>query len=274
MGLSLGIRHAVTDTPLPEDLDALRPSGLDMLLGMVVGAAAAVGMYLLIMRFIARKPGLGLAGPGKLRELVLGLGIGVALISLAVGVIAVLGGYRVHGLRASELALDGVLMGLAVGIGPGFIEEIFFRGFLVRLIDSWAGSWIAIAITSVTFGLIHVGNSEATVFGAVAIMFEAGILLGAAYLLTRRLWLAIGIHVGWNAVQGGLYSSDVSGTGDPNGLLDATWHGSDLLTGGSMGMEASVVTLVVATAAGVAMLVLAHRHGRILSRFTVQQPDA
>ena len=34
---------------------------------------------------------------------------------------------------------------------------------------------------------------------------EAGLLLGAAYVLTRRLWLAIGIHFGWNFMQAGVF---------------------------------------------------------------------
>jgi membrane protease YdiL (CAAX protease family) len=46
-------------------------------------------------------------------------------------------------------------------------------------------------------------NPDATWIGAVSIMVEAGILLGAAYLYTRRLWLAAGMHAAWNFTQAG-----------------------------------------------------------------------
>src|SRR5690606_31926567 len=88
-------------------------------------------------------------------------------------------------------------------------------------------------------------------------------LLGAAYLLTRRLWLAIGLHLAWNTLQAGVFSSAVSGTGRQNGLLSVQMHGPDWLTGGAMGVEGSLVSVLLGLAAGVVMLVLAARRGRL-----------
>jgi hypothetical protein len=76
------------------------------------------------------------------------------------------------------------------------------------------------------------------------------LLLGAAYLLTRRLWLAMGIHSGWNFTQGWIFSVPVSGGKAPEGLLLTTRHGPEWLTGGAFGLEASAVAMVVATLAG------------------------
>ncbi|MCQ9368249.1 CPBP family intramembrane metalloprotease [Brevibacterium sp. 91QC2O2] len=238
--------------------------GLDMLIGMVVGAALSFVFYLLIMRFIAGNPGLGLGKHQRLIEFVTGLGTGLVLMGVSVGVIALFGGYRTTGITTGPALWDGLFYAAAIGIGAGFMEEILFRGFLLRVLDAWLGSWAALAITSVLFGLVHLSNPGASVFGAVAIMLEAGVLLGAAYLLTRRLWLAIGIHVAWNFVQGGIFSSNVSGTGERTGLFEAHWSGPAWLTGGSMGIEASVVTLVVALAAGIVLLALARHQGMLL----------
>ena len=93
---------------------------------------------------------------------------------------------------------------------------------------------------------------------------EAGILLGAAYLVTRRLWLAVGIHAAWNFTQGWVFSVPVSGGEAPLGLLITRRIGPDWLTGGDFGLEASVVGMVVATGAGVALLVVAARHRAIV----------
>ena len=145
---------------------------------------------------------------------------------------------------------------------------------MLRLIEGWLGTWWALAITAVFFGAAHLGNPQATAFGAVAIALEAGILLGACYLLTRRLWLAIGLHAAWNFVQGGIFGSDISGTGSGRGLIEARFTGPDLLTGGAMGIEASVVAIIVCTAAGLAMLLAVRRRGLVVPPCWRRPPQA
>ncbi|MFE5776739.1 CPBP family intramembrane glutamic endopeptidase [Brachybacterium sp. NPDC056505] len=245
------------------------PAPWAFLLGGVLAAAVGVGGFLLIVGPVGRSPGLALRGPGKLAELVVGLVIGTVLISLSVALIALLGGYRVTGISPSPQ----LLAPLAIGIGAGFVEEIFFRGILLRLIDAWMGSWGALVLTSLVFGLIHLTNDGASLASALGLVVEAGILLGAAYLLTRRLWLAIGIHIAWNAVQAGVFSSVVSGTGQQEGLLLADIDGPTWLTGGSMGVEGSLVTVLVGLAAGLVMLVLAVRRGRMLGPVSRRERD-
>ena len=231
-----------------------------LVIGACVGAAIAIGGYLLIVGPLGGSPGLGLRGRGKLAELAVGLLLGTALVTLAVGLITLLGGYRITGISPSPQ----LLVPLAIGIGAGVIEEVLFRGVLLRVLDSWLGSWAALAITSLLFGLIHLTNPGASVLTALGLVVEAGVLLGAAYLLTRRLWLVIGIHIAWNTVQAGVFSSVVSGTGTQSGLLVAEMQGPAWLTGGSMGIEGSLVTVVLGFAAGIVMLVLAARRGHLL----------
>ena len=238
-----------------------------LVIGACVGAAIAIGGYLLIVGPLGGSPGLGLRGRGKLAELAVGLLLGTALVTLAVGLITLLGGYRITGISPSP----ELLVPLAIGIGAGVIEEVLFRGVLLRVLDSWLGSWAALAITSLLFGLIHLTNPGASVLTALGLVIEAGVLLGAAYLLTRRLWLVIGIHIAWNTVQAGVFSSVVSGTGTQSGLLVAEMQGPTWLTGGSMGIEGSLVTVVLGFAAGIVMLVLAARRGHLLP--SVQRQD-
>ena len=207
---------------------AERLGWLQLLLGILVvlGAQMIVGL-------LAAATGLVRHGGGAaLRELLAGLAIGALLMSTVIAVLALLGSYHVVDVGWST----GILAGLGAGVLAGFTEEILFRGILLRLIEGWVGTWWALAITSFLFGISHLGNAHATVFGAVAIALEAGILLGACYLLTRRLWLAIGLHAAWNFVQGGIFGSDISGTGSGRGLIEARFTGPDLLTGGGMGI--------------------------------------
>jgi hypothetical protein len=76
---------------------------------------------------------------------------------------------------------------------------------------------------------------------------------GACYMLTRRLWLSMGVHLGWNYLYDGLFAVPVSGHA-ARGWLQVTMPGPDWLTGGSYGVEASVVTLVVWGAVAILLL--------------------
>ena len=229
--------------------------------------AGALGLAVLLVltwkalqRWLERRADgeFALAGAGK--ELGLGLLIGFLLFSTATGIVALLGGLEVLGLRG-----QGALWAmLAMAVTSGTIEEILFRGILLRHLEAVLGTWAALGITSLLFGAGHLANPGATLFAAFAVAMEAGILLGAAYLVTRRLWLAVGIHAAWNFTQGWVFSIPVSGGVAPLGLLITRRVGPDWLTGGEFGLEASVVALVVATGAGVALLVLAARRGAIV----------
>jgi len=100
----------------------------------------------------------------------------------------------------------------------------------------------------------------------VAIVFEAGVMLAAAYLLTRRLWLPIGIHAGWNFTQGGIFGVSVSGH-PSGGLLDGTLSGPEWLSGGVFGVEASIVAVILGIALGTTLLLMAWRRGRFIAPY-------
>ena len=222
-------------------------------------AAIFVAVYVAFCRFIEGRPPseFSLASAGV--ELPAGILTGVVIFSLIVGVIAAFGGYRVIGYRDA-----GVLVpALAVAILSGFTEEIFFRGFFFRLTEKWLGSWAALALSAALFGALHLGNPNATLLAGVAIMLEAGIMLAAIYMITRRLWAAIGLHAAWNFTQGGIYGIPVSG-GEMDGILRPDIRGSDLLTGGAFGAEASLPAIIVATTFGLAVLYLAWRRGEFV----------
>jgi uncharacterized protein len=227
-----------------------------------IGAAALfVVVFVLFRRHVEGVPATELAPRFALVELPAGILIGLILFSLIVAVIAAFGGYRVIGYRDASVLVPA----LAIAISSGFCEEIVFRGFFFRLTEQWLGTWWALGLSAALFGALHLGNPHATLLAGVAIMLEAGIMLAALYLLTRRLWMAIGLHGAWNFAQGGIYGIPVSG-GAMDGVIRPDLRGSDLLTGGAFGAEASLPAIVVATAFGLLLLYLAYRRGRFILR--------
>jgi membrane protease YdiL (CAAX protease family) len=123
-------------------------------------------------------------------------------------------------------------------------EELLFRGVLHRILEQRAGSVIAIVVSSLFFGLTHLINGNATVWGTLAIAVEGGTMLAVAYTATRSLWLPIGLHFAWNFLQGGVFGTAVSGAESEPGLLRTVLSGPDALTGGSFGPEAGLFALL------------------------------
>jgi membrane protease YdiL (CAAX protease family) len=197
--------------------------------------------------------------PGAAGELGAGLLAGFVIFSLIAGLVALLGGIQFVGVR--PFAQTQFWEWAALGVASGIFEETLFRGIILRQLERLVGTWWALAATSVLFGAVHIMNPDATWTGAVAIMIEAGILLGACYLYTRRLWLAVGLHAAWNFTQAWVYSVPVSGTGQSIGILVTRRDGPEWLTGGDFGLEASLAAVFVATIAGALLLWRAYRRG-------------
>jgi uncharacterized protein len=233
---------------------------LGFLLAASVTAAACVLGYYLFTRFIERRPFADFGRDRAIPEFGYGLAVGAGAMALVVGVIAALGGYRIVGYNFSSVVL---IETLAVAIISGIPEEIFLRGIVFRFLEKWLGSIAALALSALLFGFLHIGNPNASILAATAIAIEAGILLGAIYMVTRRLWAAIGLHMAWNSVQGGVFGIKVSGT-DVKGLIVSQPNGSDWITGGLFGAEASLPAMVICTTIGLYFLWRAYNEDKFV----------
>ena len=231
----------------------------------------AIPVLILVYKFVISRLGEhkrdDLRANHAARDVSLGVGLGVLVFVISVGIAAVLGIYRVVGQGDTSGLLPALL---SAALFPAFNEEILFRGILFRWIEEFGGSWAALIITSAFFGAAHLFNPNASPIAAFGIALEAGLLLGAAYMLTRSLWLPIGIHAAWNFTQGEVFDIPVSGT-EVHGLVDAQLVGPPLLTGNGFGLEASVITIVVATAFGIWMLMRAIRAGELVKPWWVRR---
>ncbi|MFO1305727.1 MAG: CPBP family intramembrane glutamic endopeptidase [Burkholderiales bacterium] len=233
------------------------------LVASFVAGAIMLMVYAFLVQSVEERPVEELAVRPMARELGLGLLLGLGLYTGCVLILTALGNYRIDGQRDGLILLAGMATPLATGV----YEELWFRGVVFRLTQEWFGTWVAVAISSLIFGFVHWDAEGATLQGLLSISLWAGPLLCATYVLTGRLWLGIGLHAAWNYTQGSVYSGSVSGNAAPNGFFKSTLQGSDWLTGGSFGMEASVVALAVCATTGVCMLMLAMRRGRIQPSF-------
>jgi uncharacterized protein len=230
--------------------------------GALLLAVVVLASYWAYVRVVEKRAVTELSAGHAARELGFGLGLGALLFCATIAIVAAFGAYQITGNNGWQI----MLAVLPASILGGVLEEVLIRGVVFRILEQWLGSWTALGISAVIFGALHLLNPGATLLNAAAISIEAGVLLAAAYMLTRRLWLCIGTHIAWNFTQGGIFSVAVSG-GSSKGLLQSRMIGPDWLTGGAFGAEASVVALVVCLAAGIALVVLAAKKGHIVPAF-------
>jgi uncharacterized protein len=229
----------------------------DAVVHMLVTLGLVLPTYKLVIARLGERQRDDLPGATALPDLGKGIAAGVVLFCIVAAGAASLGAYRIIGRGdAGDLLLP--LIGTA--IMPAFMEELLFRGILFRWIEEFAGSWAALIVTSALFGLAHSQNPGATWFSSFAIAVEAGLLLGGAYMLTRSLWMPIGLHAAWNFTQGPILGVPVSGN-QVHGIFQAKLSGPEILSGGPFGLEASVIAIVVCAAAGLWFLWLAVKRG-------------
>lgn len=228
-----------------------------MLLALLVLATYVAGS-----RWVERRAPYELNTRRLLPEVTVGFVFGFALFATTMAMLWAAGVYHPTG----GGAVNGLLGGLIAALVAGVLEEIVFRGLLLRLSSKILGTWGALAFTAALFGAGHAFNHGATVSSSLAIAVEAGILLGAAFVATQRLWVPIGLHIGWNFTEGSVFSMSVSGNNVKAGLIQGSLSGPRILTGGQFGPEASIIAVIVCVAGALYFI------RRIITLHTAEPP--
>ena len=211
--------------------------------------------YFLVVRFLERRRSIHELRAHWAWGLAIGLACGAAALLFCYGVLTLAGGYQWSVMEYPDLGAIAVTT-FGAGVSAGIGEELLYRGIGYRLMEQMFGTWAAIIGSGLVFGIMHITNPGATLWGGIAVALTGGMLLGTLYALTRSLWFVIGYHAAWNVVQGPLLGIPVSGYEMP-AFLHATATGPDWLTGGEFGAEGSVITvglMFVVTIGLVAML--------------------
>jgi uncharacterized protein len=218
--------------------------------GAAVLAVLCLATYIAALRLIERRIPTELAANRALPEGAAGIVTGFLLFTVVMAILFAAGVYHPAGWGTTS----GIAKGLFFAVMAGIMEEILFRGLLFRLSSKIVGTWGALIFTSGLFGLAHRLNPGATMGSSVAVALEAGVLLGAAYAATQRLWLPIGLHIGWNFTEGSLFGMTLSGNTMGESVLRGSLSGPGILTGGAFGPEASIVAVMVCLVAAIFFL--------------------
>jgi hypothetical protein len=270
-GVSLGIGLAAAAAAVPNgglpgagSLQELIDAAVQVLAGLpwylaldtLLGTLAYLGALWLAGKWIDRRPfaayGFHLSRAWW-ADFGFGLALGVALMALIFAVELAAGWVRVEGFLQGGRQSFWIGLGntFVLFIGVGIREEIFFRGYPLRALAEGLNLkrvgprnalLIAFGISSIFFGILHMGNPNATWISTAGIV-AAGLLLGIGFVLTGELAIPIGLHISWNFFQGNVFGFPVSGTNAGSTVIAITQGGPELATGGAFGPEAGLIGL-------------------------------
>ncbi|HXS00579.1 MAG TPA: CPBP family intramembrane glutamic endopeptidase [Pyrinomonadaceae bacterium] len=213
---------------------------------------AALGAGYLCTKFLEGLPwrSLGLTfHTGWFRDLAIGFAVGFGSLLIAVAIASK--GLHFSFTTAGLATVRSLIGSLVLLFAAALAEEAMFRGYGLQTLSRAKLAWLGVLLTSVPFALVHLSNPNVVPVVTFANTALAGIWLAAAYLRTRSLWLALGVHWSWNWALGWFFGLPVSGINlVSNPLLQGQESGPKWLTGGTYGIEGGVactISLILVT---------------------------
>jgi uncharacterized protein len=226
----------------------LQPKPEHLLLEIIVETIAITASVFLARRFLDKQSieSLGLKlNLQALYDILVGIGIAFLQIALISVLMLSLGWLTFEGFAwefdSIQIVITSSLMFFIVFVLGGWNEELLSRGYHLQTIASGLNLFWGVIISSAVFGLLHLGNPNATWVSMTGI-FLAGLFLAYGYIRTKQLWLSIGLHLSRNFFEGVGFGFPVSGL-DTYALTRITVHGPELWTGGDFGPEAGLIVL-------------------------------
>jgi uncharacterized protein len=229
----------------------------------IISSAIVLLSYVYLFRFYEKRVVTEMSTKGIGGHLLKGILLGFTLQALTILVIYVKGGYTVISVNPVLYLIPSLTMAFTSAI----FEEILMRGIIFRLIEEKLGSYIALIISAIMFGAMHLGNPNSSLVAALGLAIQAGLLLAAAFIYTKNLWFPIALHFAWNFTQSGIFGANTSGNALQKTLITSKIEGAEWFTGGAFGPEGSIQATVFCFIAAVVLLVLSQKDSKMVKGF-------
>lgn len=213
----------------------------------VLGTAIVVASYWLFVRVVERRREMPeLSWSGWWWEIGASAGGGVLIFAVIVLAMGLMGDASVVGIGPPR----GAALALLLAACGAVVQEVVMRGEIFRLVERLAGSLISLTVSAAILGVIQLLRPEATLLTVASSALENGVLFGAAFMVTRRLWAPVGLHVATSVLPL---------------LVTLELTGSAAMTGGDRGPFVSWPAIAVTAVACAALLIVAARRSRIVA---------
>lgn len=210
----------------------------------IIYLASLIGSFLTVYvfrRYVNHKSfiSLGFSFRKRLPDLLIGSAIGCLIMIAGFLILTSVDQIAVESVSVN---ISDLLWSLMLFACVSVLEEMVSRGFILGNLMDCMNRHAALLLSSLLFSLTHLFNPN-TALLPMFNLFLAGILLGSAYIYTRNLWFAIGMHLFWNFVQGPILGFKVSGTSTST-LVKLHYPENNSVNGGEFGFEGSVVCTI------------------------------
>ncbi|MCZ8216423.1 MAG: CPBP family intramembrane metalloprotease [Cyclobacteriaceae bacterium] len=192
------------------------------------------------------------------KEMFAGFLFGFFTISLVIFILYLLGYYQAISISTVNypIKLFTVLLFAAL------VEDLFHRGLIVRVCENWLGTHLTLVIAMLVELQQHFYNPNFNLFSHL-LTLTWGFTMAMMFVYTKRIWLPFFFHIGWNFSQP-FYGSNLSGLNDMGSIIQSKFNGPELITGGAVGIEDSIITLSFLLFIGIALYYLAKKEGKII----------
>lgn len=150
--------------------------------------------------------------PQSMSRAIVGFAFGLLLVGIQTWFVSLAG--HVHWVRTSSVGYAPVGIALLAYVTLASREELAFRGYPLRRLDSSFGAWTAQIVVALVFAIEHVAGGL-TWTNAILGAFVGSLLFGMAALVLRGLAVPIGLHAAWNFGQWTLGEKEISGLWKP-----------------------------------------------------------
>jgi membrane protease YdiL (CAAX protease family) len=198
-------------------------------LGERIGMVALLFVFLLFARRLGvgdrKSLGYGVPRPKFLREMLMGLLLGVVTMSAVVGIMTALGllDWTAAGHVGTSAMARLVVLRLLSALTVALIEETFLRGAMLTAIERESGAKVGVLLTALVYsashflasfhippeqvsvwsgvdllgGTLHLFSHPLDIADAYLCLFAVGVVLGAIRVTTGNIAACIGLHTGW-----------------------------------------------------------------------------
>lgn len=229
----------------------------------ILDALAATLSYIFLFRFYeARKiKELSISSFSKNASIGFLTGFGLQLVFILV--IYLFGQYSITHINPVSFLAPS----FAAAFTAGFVAEILIVGIFFRFIEEKLGTYIALIILFILFVLMHFNIEGATTISVLSTAIQAGILLPAVYIFSRNLWLPIFLHFAWDFTEPGIFGGINPGISIDKSLFASKISGNSFLTGGQMGPQNSIQSILLCSIAALIFLWFAKRKNHFIKSF-------
>jgi membrane protease YdiL (CAAX protease family) len=216
-----------------------------------------LGSYFFLFRLYDKRKITELSLKHLPKEMFGGFLFGFLTISLSIFILYLLGYYQVISITTTNYPVKLFTTLLVAAL----IEDLLHRGLIVREMENWLGTHIAIVIGMVV-ELQHIFNPHSNLFSFFLYLIW-GFTMAMMFIYTKRIWLPYFFHIGWNFAQP-FYGSNLTGLDDMGSIIQSSFNGPEFLTGGAVGIEDSIFTTIFLLFIGITLYYLSKKEGKIV----------